>query len=229
MRKTFVKDIRELRKCEIRQYEAKGYRVPDKAKYILNDVIQIKIGPTEYRFGIRVNINEVYFYILQGGGQIYLTIYQIYLLLWELVHIKGKKHLMDALVFYEKNDEEITFIYKDQKYTVHGLPDLPENDEIMLPDSDVGISETELILLIYLIQDKSNYLEGLGGKKTYRNGLVRMLKVLLQCNAPNNVLETLGWVFRPELGRFDLRKEKLVGARNKKRYYLTAAEERLIL
>ena len=43
------------------------------------------------------------------------------------------------------------------------------------------------------------------------------------------VLETLGWVFNTKIGKFELRKEKLVGERNKKRYYLTASEERIIL
>lgn len=228
MRKTFVKDIRELRDSEMKQYEAKGYRVPNKADYILTDVIRIAVDRAEYTFGIRVNINEVYFYILQEGSQIYLTIYDIYLLLWELVYSKGKSYPVEALGFYMKSDEETVFSYKGKDYAVHKLPDLPE-DEVELLDSDTRISVRELVLLIYLIQDKSNFFEGLSSGKVYLDGLVRLLRALLLCNAPNTTLETLGWIFDPGAGKFQLRKEKLVGQRNKKRYYLTEAEEKLIL
>lgn len=228
MRSTFVKDVRALRELEIKQYEAKGYRVPNKASYLLNDVIRIAMDQKEYCFGIRVNINEVYFYIWQESAQIYLTIYDIYLHLWELVCSEGMSGLIDALDFYMRSDETVDFTYKGRGYAIHKLPDLPEQ-EVRLLDSDIRISIRELMLLIYLIQDKSNYLEGLSKGKAYINGLVRLLKALLKCSASNPVLESLGWIYNPGLGRFELKKERLVGERNKKRYYLTAAEERRIL
>lgn len=228
MREKFVKDIRELRDQEIRQYEAKGYRVANKAEYLLNDVIRIEMDQKGYQFGIRVNINEVYFYIWKEGAQIYLTIYDIYLLLWKLEHSTCGINLIDSLDFYMKNDERVDFTYQGRAYTVHRLPDLP-GYSLELLDSDVNISIQELMLLIYLIQDKSNYLEGLSKKKNYINGLVRLLKALLQCNEPNEFLKTLGWIFNSDLERFELKKERLVGRRSKKRYYLTEDEERLII
>ena len=128
-----------------------------------------------------------------------------------------------------KSDETIDFMFRSQKYTVHKLPEDIPDESVKILDSDITISVKELILLIYLIQDKSNYFESLGKEKKYINGLVRLLNVLLRCNEYNTVLETLGWIFNAEQGKFELQKENLVGARNKKRYYLTASEERIIL
>lgn len=231
MQYTFVKDIRERRKDEIEQYENKGYLIANKTDYILCDSIAIEIGKKTYHFGIRVNFREIYFYLLHGGSQIYLTVYEIYMLLWKVAYEQKNPYVIENVAYYLKNDEKIKFFYKNEQYSVHKLPDDMVDDSVDVLDSDIKISVTELILLIYLIQDKSNYLVGLSKSKEqkYKNGLVRLLYVLLKCNEKDTILETLGWTYNAKLSMFELRKEKLVGERNKKRYYLTEADERIIL
>ena len=190
MKDIFIGDIRKYRENEIIEYESKGYLVLDKAKYTLNDSISIKIGKNEYSFGIRVNINEVYFFLLHNGSQIYLSIYEIYELLWKLVVCDKKIYVISALNFYVKSDDRASFMYKNKIYTVHNLPQIPDlnSDRIMIPHTDLKITVGELILLVYLIQDKSNCFEAMSKNSKYQNGLIRLYKVLLRCNEENVIL-----------------------------------------
>lgn len=229
MQEMFVPYVRSLRNNEIGLFENKGYIVPNKAEYTFTDKISIDINGKSHCFGIRVNINEVYFYILTKGVNIYLTITEIYELLWEIAIKNNDRWVLSELEFYYKSDETITFKYQSQDFKVHKISDAIPNGIIPIRDAEINISYEELFLLIYLIQDKSNYFESLSTEKRYINGLVRLLKVLLECNSDNIHLATLGWKFSNVENKFLLQKEKIVGERNKKRYYLTVDEERIII
>ena len=191
MRYSFVRNIREKRKKEINNYELKGY-ILNKNNYVTNDILQININGIIFKYGIRINGNDVYFYILKEGCQIYLKIYDIYLILWKLYYKENNKQIIDFLEYYENNNQEISFSYEGVNYFVHQLPKIDENTKIGVLDSDVEITLEELFLLIYLIQDKSNYLISLGKKTEYINGIIRMLKTLLKCNNKNDVLRQSG-------------------------------------
>ena len=69
----------------------------------------------------------------------------------------------------------------------------------------------------------------MGGEKKYLDGLVRLFSVLLKCTSDNITLKSLGWIYNNSMGYFELKKEVFIGERNKKRYYLTASEEAIIL
>lgn len=96
-------------------------------------------------------------------------------------------------------------------------------------DSDVEITLEELFLLIYLIQDKSNYLISLGKKTEYINGIIRMLTTLLKCNNKNDILETIGWFFDYEKCYYILNSKDFLSEKKKRMNYLTEYEESLIL
>ncbi|MHB8127590.1 MAG: hypothetical protein ACYDEX_01130 [Mobilitalea sp.] len=229
MKEMFVPYVRSLRNKEIEIYESKGYVVSNKAEYTFTDKINIIIKGYSFCFGIRVNINEVYFYLLDKGTNIYLTVMEIYDLLWKLVIEEKNSWVLDELEFYNSSNETTTFFYHGKEFYIHKLSDAIPVGMIKITDADIMITYDELFLLIYLIQDKSNYFESLSIEKRYINGLIRLLKVLLECNSENVHLATLGWKFNNTSNRYELLKEKIVGKRNKKRYYLTVDEERLII
>ena len=133
------------------------------------------------------------------------------------------------LEYYENNNQEISFSYEGVNYFVHQLPKIDENTKIGVLDSDVEITLEELFLLIYLIQDKSNYLISLGKKTEYINGIIRMLKTLLKCNNKNDVLETIGWLFDHEKCYYILNSKDFLSEKKKRMNYLTEYEESLIL
>ena len=151
MRYSFVRNIREKRKKEINNYELKGY-ILNKNNYVTNDILQININGIIFKYGIRINGNDVYFYILKEGCQIYLKIYDIYLILWKLYYKENNKQIIDFLEYYENNNQEISFSYEGVNYFVHQLPKIDENTKIGVLDSDVEITLEELFLLIYLIK-----------------------------------------------------------------------------
>lgn len=228
MRYSFVRNIREKRKKEINNYELKGY-ILNKNNYITNDILQININGIIFKYGIRVNGNDVYFYILKEGCQIYLKIYDIYLILWKLYYKENNKQIIDFLEYYENNSQGISFSYEGVNYFVHQLPKIDENIKIGVLDSDVEITLEELFLLIYLIQDKSNYLISLGKKTEYINGIIRMLTTLLKCNNKNDILETIGWFFDYEKCYYILNSKDFLSEKKKRMNYLTEYEESLIL
>lgn len=229
MYEIFVPYVRSLRSKEIALFEDKGYIVSNKADYTFTDKINIDINGKLHCFGIRVNINEVYFYILNKGVNLYLTISEIYELLWEIVINNGGIWVLEELEFYSKVNDTIPFEYRSTIFKVHKISNIVPNGIIPIKNSEINISYEDLFLLIYLIQDKSNYFESLSAEKKYENGLVRLLKVLLKCNSDNIHLATLGWKFNNVEKKYVLQKEKIVGERNKKRYYLTVDEERIII
>ena len=232
MQDTFVKNIRKMREQEMDNYISKGYLIGDKAKYVYNDTIEIKVNHKKYSFGVRVDIHEVYFYLLHEGCQIYLTIYDIYMTLREFLREEQEEyenHVLDLLYFYIRSKETTAFTHHAKEYRVHRLPDNIDDRKIKIINSDIEVPLAEFLLLIYLIQDKSNYFEKLSSQSRYLNGLIRLLNALLRSNAPDDKLENAGWIYNQEEERFELQKKKLVGKRNKKGYYLTAAEEGIIL
>lgn len=230
MQNTFVDDIRKIRINEMKNYKAKGYLIYNEANYVFNDKITIDVEGDTYFFGVRVNIHDVYFYLLHEGSQIYLTIYDIYKLLWETVkNEEDKDYILNLLYFYITSKETMYFAYQAKRYTVHKLPGNIREIKIAVLDSDIVITLKELFLLIYLIQDKSNFFEKLSKKNLYINGIIRLLYVLLQSSSSVTLLETIGWIFNDTNEQFELSTEQLVGKRSKKRYYLTALEEKFIL
>ncbi|BBF42627.1 hypothetical protein lbkm_1311 [Lachnospiraceae bacterium KM106-2] len=227
--KEFVPAARTDRRRQIIEYEKKGYEFINKNEFIYINKITVLDNDENYEYGIRLNPNEVYFYIINDGASIYLSIYEIYVLLKGEVS-KGSIELLNVLKEYPNIKETTIFRYKGICYELKKLNNSLANKMINISKTSLKISYRQLVILIYLIQEKSNYLFGLSDDKVgYIDGLIRMLYNLLKINSENSFLKSLGWIYDSDFLGYKLVKEKKRGLRNKYRYYLTADEERSIL
>lgn len=235
----FIPTIRSDRHREIDKYIKKGYNVADKTEYIYVDTISIsnyKGIHEKLIYEVRLNIHWVNFYIMKFGSRIYLTMNDIYLYLYKFKNdysINVIDHLRSfnrigkySLDENEKKDYEyyMTFDYMSVKYHISQLPECEKySDTIVLNHIDCPISYADILVLLFLIQGKSNYFETLSNNK-YTDGLINMLIALLTCNYNNDILEKKGWQYMIEMKRFKNIKKYDSSNINKKKWYLTEDE-----
>lgn len=99
--------------------------------------------------------------------------------------------------------------------------DKEKDGKINPKDSSVEITYQEFFTLINLIQEKSNTLFlWRENDKTYVNGLMRLLIVLLSNNEDMEILLQKGWKYDEDNEKYilDVKRDKEI---NKSKYYLT--------
>lgn len=228
----FVPTIRNDRYREINVYKAKNFSFIDEHKYELIDVLSINVEhDIKYKFEVRVNFNEVRFFIIKKGSSIYLSMYQLYELFYQQMFKSNKDdilfHLNQLLTPQQKN----IFIYKGIEYKLTEIENFNSNQIVEIPNSGLNITLTELFYLLVLIQEKSNYFCNLSKtNKKYSNGLIRLLIALLKTEKDNKLLMQLGWFKNKDDNKFeqntlqktknDLKQNKIVN----RKYYLTEKE-----
>jgi len=77
----FIPAIRKDRRDEINGYKSDGIGFVKENEYKLVERISISKNQNCYDFEVRVDFKEIKFYIIKNNGCIYLSLYEIYILL----------------------------------------------------------------------------------------------------------------------------------------------------
>lgn len=202
----FIPIIREERKKEMGSYEKLGVGFIEKRKYKLIEKISIESNVNSeelIEFEVRVTFKEVRFYIIKSDSCVYLSINEIYQLLNDM-NLYNDIDIIDKLTVFYKTTEKDQFVYKDKTYNFPKSPNFYDKYKIKIANSNLNISWNEFFILIFLIQEKSNYFWSIKKEETipYNNGIIYLLITLLNCKENNNLLKELGWNYSTEEERY---------------------------
>ncbi len=231
---SFIPTIRTDRIREIFEYEARGYSFRDKRTYLFIRSIDIPYAGDTYSFQVRVDVREVKFHSIKGDGSIYLTVGELAHLFFKMRQYTNTNYIVTILKSILESDSIHQFMYQRVDYALSFSNDIPISGDIEVGSTQVFLSYIELFLLLSLIQSKSNYFFSISKDsrdKSYSNGLIRLLIVLLSIDNDDPLLMNLGWYYDPSSQLFRLAstgKHPKTDRRSKK-YYLTENEMRSIL
>lgn len=225
--KNFIPVMRAKRLLEMKSYIGKGYEIQDKKHYCMLEYIYLEYMNERYEYGIQVTQDEIYFYINKDKANIYLSIIEVYHLIINFNEIDGgyflsclKKQLR------QKVSQQSEFVNQGLAYKIAKPIEIQKEMCVNVLQTGIQITNKELFLLLILIQEKSNALfkRSTGIKRSYANGILRLLVVLLEKEKDDELLESLGWKWDEKSSKFIfMKKEKRTG-REVYKYYLTKSE-----
>lgn len=232
--------FRNDRKREIEEYKSRGYSFlnkQDKYLYIRKIYIQYK-EKRKYKFQVQVDNKEIKYYINNNEGNIYLGIEELYNLFQSMCNEIGREIIIEIFTDYlkkkEKKDEEnddMKIEYMGVEYPIPFVErdklELIKDKKVFIDNSSISVEYIEVFFLLFLIQDKSNYLFSnsiIKSNISYRDGIVRLILALVSLNNDNDLLKKIGWFYKAD--RFVLVNKEKINKRKRgsKKYYLTKKE-----
>lgn len=222
----FVPLLRSDRLREIMEYNKRGYVFrlgEDRFKYVRN-ISVYNLNNQKYDFEVRVSQDEPRFYIVSENNNIkenciYLTIYEIYLILVEM----AKKLSIDEVtrILKSKRSSKISIEYTGLKFQLNFFSYGLLMGGVKIPESNIEITYENFLILLALIQDKSNYywsISNYENKKNYTDGILRLLITLINIEG-SEILESHKWYYNKDKKIYEQPKEKY-----EFKYYLTEEE-----
>lgn len=244
----FISIIRTDRKREINKYKNMKYSVGDEKNYRLIDGIKTLQNGYIFEFGAEATEREIYFYVIEDGANAYFSIVEIYELLQDIMIREGEDFVIDLLkeqiqieIEVVKNSEndnkektlnQERFLYRGVEYYIKRTVEINDkrNGQVKPWDSSVKISYRQFFTLLNLIQEKSNALFSRGkNNDQYKNGLIRLLIVLLINNHDIPILLQKGWKYDDENEKYTYQKIEEETEISKRKYYLTEEEYKNII
>lgn len=226
----FIPLLRADRLREINEYANREYIFrlgQNKYNHVGNFIVtnNIATDSTKYYFEARTNQKEPRFYLTVKDDTglkeccIYLKLFDIYILLYELCK-KVPKEKVTEILLSERNmiwRVNYTRLNFEMKFFSAEIPD----EYMRIPESNIKISYQNLFCIIALIQDKSNYFWSISteeNKNNYTDGIIRLLVCLINTEE-NSILESHMWKYISKLNRYELRTDDY-----NYKYYLTLDE-----
>lgn len=220
----FLSILRTDRKREMAQYKEKDYLVPDNFRMIRKIIIE------DLEIGVQVDAQDYHFYLIEDNQNAYFSISDIYGLLRKMSLTEGKAYVKRLLQRQLDMQENAYLVYEDISYEIKKsiLPD--REGEIEVDDGSKQVKYKQLFVLLNLIQQKSNAMfENSPGNESYKDGIVRLLKVLIDTRRNHSILKEKGWYYSKNEKKFYY-KELLEGEEKRhKKYYLTEGERDSIM
>lgn len=225
--KNFIPVMRSNRLLEMKYYLDKGYIIQDKKHYIMLETVSIEYMREKYHLGVQVTQDEFYFFIKKNNANIYLSIYEIYELIYE-INKKDNGYFVDRLrkQLNQKQSIRSEFICRELIYKIASPVDISLEIKVNVPQSGIQISNKELLLLILFIQEKSSSLfrRSTGIKKKFVNGILRLYLILFNDIKDDELLTSLGWKWDEQTKKYFFHRNEEGKGREKYKYYLTGAE-----
>ncbi len=217
-----IASIRTDRRREINAKIEKGIIIKSVRTYRYVDKIIIRLNDGEVPFGIQADEDEIYFYIgcddirkNASLANMYFSIEDIYNVLNSLSEEKKKRVRLLLLELTKEIDfknvaenhyrvDEVIYCGLAYKVT---LSEFPDDDWAIACDDGAGqIGIKKVMLLIYLIQEKSNVMLNQENSH-YRNGIVRLLIAILSRASDHKILKEKGWRYNETINCFQFIKE----------------------
>ena len=156
--KNFIPVMRSNRLLEMKYYLDKGYIIQDKKHYIMLETVSIEYMREKYHLGVQVTQDEFYFFIKKNNANIYLSIYEIYELIYE-INKKDNGYFVDRLrkQLNQKQSIRSEFICRELIYKIASPVDISLEIKVNVPQSGIQISNKELLLLILFILSKYSF------------------------------------------------------------------------
>lgn len=224
----FLTTLRTDRIREISCYEKKGYSILDENQYRMIRRINIE----DIEIGVQVSARDYYFYLIGSNQNAYYSVYELYSLLHLMAVREGKDYVNSLLQKQINSVEKDKLRYEDIDYEMKKsvIPD--RNEKIVVKDGSEQVDYKTLLILLNLIQEKSNSMfESSEENKDCKNGVIRLLIALIDVEKNNQILKEKGWVYDEKEKKFKY-DEKIVKYKNDekfKKYYLTKGEKDSIM
>lgn len=239
--KDFIPLIRQDRLREMNEYKQRGYIFREhepRFRFVRNISVSNKsqkvnydnsVATINYFFQVRVEQSETRFFILQNSlvdieSCMYMTIFDIYELLLNFsTHIAADKIVR---ILMGERCTKWFLSYTGLEFEVDFFSLNEENLRMVTSTSNIKISFENLLLLISIIQDKSNYHWSNSKQEKsplYIDGILRLFCCLISTQG-HEVLLNNGWSYDNNTSMY-----KLTNSDNDKKYYLTLDQYKNIM